>query len=789
MITRRAALLLGLSLFAAAAPAMDPDEQLLFANGLYRRGLHDLAAPEFQTLLDSPAAAALHDLAAFRLGECLRQTGRTNEAAAAFDRVIEEFPASSFRPRALFRRAELDEQAGRLADAARRYEALLAEQPSADIAAAGQYHLALTLDGLDRAKDAEKNLKALLKRDPDSSYADYARLALAGLLERRGAKPSTIAPLFATVAERATTPTLGAEAAARAGLLAYRTGEHTEAARWLADLAARFPDSPWIARTRLEAGWSFLLDGQPAPARAAADLGLAQAEADDRPLWRYLRANIARRSSDPATALTDYEALLSEAPDHELAPSAALEAAVIAAAAAQPERALALADRIIADPERGASARWIRAAALRSLGRADEAAAAYRALLEEQPDAERAPEAAYQLALLAEEAGDLPAAASAFAALADRYPAAPLAADAAMAAASVHLRLGEPAAAAGHLERLLADHPDHAARDEARLALARIRIDLDQPVPAAAILQPVLDAATNRALRAQAHYLRGVLFEQEELFAESEFHYLRALGLKPPAELARSIQHRRVTVLQRQGKNDEAAELLNKLIADGEAQQIPSPLLDWLTRWNLEAGQPTEALAAARRLAESGDTPGWRQIGHHLAGTAARTLGKPAVAIAAFTAAAADGLPTRETADAHFQLGQLALEDQRPADAITAFTEAAARADPDRALDLRARAYLQLGIAHEALDQWAEASRFYLSVSVLFDDPAVTPEALYRAAGALHAREQNGERDRLLAELRNHYPDSDWATRAAERWPPPPAPEPSAAPTPGATAP
>ena len=176
-----AALLIALSL-AGPSVAMDAEERLLFANGLYRRALYDLAIPEFQALRDDPVATNLHDLATFRIGECQRLLGLTNEAAAAYEQVVTIHPNSAFAHRAAFRRAELDWLAGRQKDAMKKFQQLIALNPEPDLEAASLYHLGLCQIGLDRTDDAEKNLRRMVTTHPDSPYADYARLALADVL-------------------------------------------------------------------------------------------------------------------------------------------------------------------------------------------------------------------------------------------------------------------------------------------------------------------------------------------------------------------------------------------------------------------------------------------------------------------------------------------------------------------------------------------------------------------------------------------------------------------------------
>jgi len=755
----------------SAVLAMNSEEKLLFANGLYRRGLFELAIPEYQMLMTNESARPMHDLAAFRLGECYRGLDRPEEASAAYDRVVEQFPESQFLHRAAFRRAELDWQKGMLKDGAGRFEKVLELKPPADIEAAALYYLGLCQAGIDQFDAAEKNWRRMLQYYDRSPYADYVRLALAGLLEHQKGSDQETAGLYLKVIDDPETPALGAEATAKAGLLAYRNRKMDEASRYFAQLGEKYSGDEWNIRIRLESSWAFLLDGKIDEARSLAATGLADAKKQERPNWLYLMANIERNAESFAAAKKYYDEFLAAAPKHESAAAAAYEACGMAYQQAEYERVLELSVLAASDRKKELPILWMKAGALKELGRLEEAVTAYEQIVHDHPDSDRAPSAAYQLALFAEQKNDYAAAAKKFEEVAETYQKSPVAADALMAAASAYMRDKKTERAISSWKKLAAQYPDYAMLDEAYMGLARAGVELNRNEDAVKSLQSLITVYTNSRFLAEAHYLRGSLYENDAQFEEAEFHYLRAISLKPAPSLVKQIQHRRVAVLQRQGRNEDAANLMNKLLAEDNESHLPSPLLEWLARWNLENKKAAQAETAALRLAETGESPGWKQVGSFIAGIAALEQNKQEKAIEAFRTAAGYELNTRETAEAYFQLGEIALEKKKFEDAIGFYAQAAEQATSDSVMDIRARSYLKLGISYEAMENWTEASRYYLSGGVLFDDPALTPESLYRAAGALHAQLKNDERARVVTELRERYPDSEWTKRANERWP------------------
>ena len=154
----------------------------------------------------------------------------------------------------------------------------------------------------------------------------------------------------------------------------------------------------------------------------------------------------------------------------------------------------------------------------------------------------------------------------------------------------------------------------------------------------------------------------------------------------------------------------------------------------------------------------------WRVIGWYVRGTAARGAGDDVVAAEAFDTCL--GLPGEspekvqaacERADLAFAAGDLAMAARR-------YGEAAEWASSDAMLDLRARSYFGLGRVAESREDWADAARRFMSVGILFDDPALTPEALYRAAEAFGRSGKPAEQGKALDELKERYPESEWAS-------------------------
>jgi TolA-binding protein len=401
----------------------------------------------------------------------------------------------------------------------------------------------------------------------------------------------------------------------------------------------------------------------------------------------------------------------------------------------------------------------------RALTNREQAAAFYARLAAEYPQDERAPLAALQAARLDQDRGAAAEAAQRYRDLAARFPKSEAAPEALLAAGYCRAALRQHDEASKDWKTLADQFPTFGKRPEALFRLAQAQVELKQDDPARATLTNLLAGAVPPAFTADANYLMAVLQERAGAADPAEVYYRKALAASPAPSVVEEIQYRRVSVLQKLGKNAEAAEALQSLVSTAAAPRVPLPLLDWLARWQLQENRAAQADAAATALALHGTNDAWRQTGWYLAGRARQAAGQWAEARQAYEKAAALNVATREGVEAAFHLGEVAFAAKDYPGSSTWYARAAELAAADDFLPVRARSYLGLGRAARAVQNWDEAARFFLSTGLLFDHPEVTPEALWGAAEALGKLGRAAERDQTLAELKQRFPDSEWAKK------------------------
>ena len=748
--------LLPILLFALAAgpaSAVTAPDQLRLADGLFARGMYELALREYTSSVDQPGVTNL-EVVLYRMAESQRELGRKDEAGLSYARVVTGFPQSVYAQRSALRLAERAVAEARFAEAAALLKAPAEGDLEPALRPAWRYHRALAERQAGRPSAAEPVYRRLIKEDADSPYAPFARLELAELVQARDPTAPEIMALLEAVADGPGPSKLAGQAAERLAAHLYERKEFAASAAAYADLLKQDP----ARRSALwqHAAWAHFQAGQWTET-------LAALEGHDEPEALYMRANSLRQLDQVDKARASYAQLIKDHPGHALAETARYESAVLALRAKDFTAARQLASQVTPTPAWAADLLWVQAESARGAGQAEEAVAFYDQLVREQPKSDKVPAARFQAARLQQEAGQWEDASTRYRALAGAPAGHDLAAEALFASAYARVQLKQLPEAIQDWTRLIKDYPKFRALDEALYGRAQAESELGQAAAGRSSLDRLLKDYPKSKFAPEAHYLLGTLLEQDDKWEGAEFHYRVAARSNPDGALARRIEFRRVAVLQRQGRNDEAAAALNTLLAQPAAGQgVPPALLDWLARWNLQQKLWPEAERAA--VALSGQGGAWVALGWYQAGRAREELGQLDPARVAYRQAMGEGT-TREAVDAAYRLGLLADRAGDGAEARRALTKAAERAASEELSDLRARSYLALGELAEREGQLEEAARTFLSVALLYEDNELTPQALYRTAGVLQKLGRTAEREQTLRELHDRYPESTWAKR------------------------
>lgn len=760
------------SLLAAwCVQAAEPGEQMQFADGLYTRGLYDLAIKEYVQIVSTAPTFEHMDQVLYRIGECYRMLKQAAPADLFYKRTIREYAQSPYAAKAEYRRAELFVANNQYADAAGLFAALIERKPPEDVLAGAWYNLGFCRARLDQGAEAEKAYREVLAKFPTAPYASLAALELAERRRAAGAGAEELRGFYEAALKHPASPEVGAEAALRLADLAFRAGDYAASSLAYERLLRAYAASPQAAASRLQAMWSYYHTGRFADGLALATAALKEPEPpahmDE---YLYLMAHFQRQLLDAAAASETYTRLLREFPESPLAATAAYEKALMAFKAGDFKGAVEQAAAIVPPTDAmREDLHWLLAESYTALNDQPHAIQYYRLIVDAAGDARRAPDALYRLGRLLQDRKDWAEASAMFRRLAEKFPKNELAAQALYASGFCQAKLDQFREAVIDWTRLLTDAPTSPLAEEAGFQKALAELRLERDAQARDTLQKWIAAYPASPRLPEARFWRSRLLEKANELEAAVAELRLALDAKPEPEWTRKIKYQLAGLLQKQEKWDECAALLQELLGTASREEFPPELLRWLAEFQLGKAQAPAAAAAAEALAAR--TPGqesWQQVAFFLIGEAARAQGKIENALQAYEKAVLGKPVTMERVAASCALADIHLQEKRMEQALAAYTQAAEWAADPKLAGLKARALLGIGLAQEALQRTDQALRGYLAVSILYDDPERTPEAMYRAWTLMASMKKDAERAALFEEMKQRYPESPWTKKVSD---------------------
>lgn len=342
--------------------------------GLLSRGLHELAAGEFEKFLrDNPG----HDKSAtahYALGVCFTQMGRHDDAAASLERVV-GVKGFEFAPDALLLRGQCAAAMGENEAAMKWYERVVKEhadtapaEPAALMLGEAQYRagqlkasqdvlerfvvrwpksesrpraelfLALCEAGRNEYAAASARLRSLRELAPAGPYAAQATLIEAQCRSRIGERTAALA-LYEAAAQSAET-SVAAEALLGVGQLRREAGDRRGAVIALDQLLDRHASHSAAHLGRIERARVYLEEKQPRDAKKLLDVqtgGFPESLRDDAAFWA---ARCEAESGEHLAAVTRLSRAILEFPISPLAPDMRYDLAGELLAVEQPDRAI-----------------------------------------------------------------------------------------------------------------------------------------------------------------------------------------------------------------------------------------------------------------------------------------------------------------------------------------------------------------------------------------------------------------------------------------------------------------
>lgn len=753
--------------FAVGAAGLPESERLQFADGLYARAMYDLAVEEYLGFLDDHPQSASADVAYFRLGECYRRLKRTKDAEQAYRTVFVKYPHSDYRLKAGYKRADLFMERQQYEAAIDLFGVVLKEKPPPEIASACLYFTAEALVNTKRSDEAVPILEGIVSDYPEERFCSYALLKLGGIHATTKNDHDKGLSFFTQAAAKATTDRTRAEALFQIAELHFRRKAYEQSAQHYRKLLTEYPDDQRSIEAGIQASWAAHYAGlyTEALTRAVKALdpgteGSSTGGGSEREEWLYLKANCERQLMKNENAVATYIRLIDEHPGSRFIGAARYEKALTFYRMGLLRKAVDEAGDLELEGELRKDVYWLLAESYSALKEEERAIQFYRLLARHYPDSDAACDATYRLAHHLKTKGDNKEAARHYHLVAEKFPARELAPQALFAAAMCMLQDDLQAEAARDWSNLIERYPKSPLVEKAMYQKAMCEIRLGRDTAALASLRVLLKRFPATSFTADARYWEGMLLMQEEQLADASEAFGAALGASPRKELARDAEFYLGVVLHESGKVDEAVERFLPLLSSPDRSKFTPQLLVWLAEHLSESERYEESIKAAGVLLELNGEPQWQQMGWGLAGRSHAAKGDKDRAREAFTKCLEAKAHTRFAGESALRLGEFALETGAVSNAAKYFTQAASLASDESLLGVRARAYAGLARTAKADGDIETATRYFMTVAILYDDAELVPVCLYEAAQAFTELEQPESAQKALDELLSRYPDS-----------------------------
>jgi TolA-binding protein len=743
-----------------------PDRrQLGYANALFTRKLYDLAIPEYQKYLDDYPGGAGRANAYFSLGECYRNLSKPSSARTNFQRVLNDYGESEFAGPAAYALAEIAFTQKDYATALPLFHRSAAKSKESAVALSARYFEARCLEVLDHKDEACDIYQQVAEAKGPNPYREDARQTAASIAFARGRKSDALRQYEALANETQKAP-LKAEATVRAGLIALDLLQSdkgkmdkgmSEKAMALLQKGRSLPEAGrWRALAQVGILRLQYQTGQYVQLLADYKKVQQQVPEEARAEVMLFAANSQRQLGHTAEAEAIYHEIIEKYPNREEAKDARFQR-LINVYNSDPSTLPPEVDEFLTTnptAERADQAKLFKAEALYKQQNYPRAAPIFSELRASQLSPKLRAEAAYQLGSCYLQMKDVAGIVEAFGFFVQAFPDSPLATSAFARRAETYESDKNYDAALSDWNMLLTKYPGAREREEALQHKALILGQQQNPKGMSETFRQLLKEFPKSPAASIAHYYIGKsAFELKDYKTA-----LAALNTARQLDKDRYYVPATVRIISSYfGLHDRAAVTreVDGFLAANAAGTIPAEILEWL---GIEYYNEKNYAAAEKYLGVLGkiDNPPVKPDFWFYLGDAAAKQQKFDESENAFGKYLQTATDPAGKAKVLLALGAVKIAAHKPDDAQK-IAEQIMTLQPEGRVNAEAR--LLSGDVQFERGHFEDAGKAFMGVALLYDDPAITPRALQKAALAYRRAGKPDEADRVAKQLREKYPN------------------------------
>lgn len=739
----------------SAVSASSPDQiQLDFANGFYARKLYDSAAPEYEKYLGVYANAPDRQAALFRLGECYRATGNLAGAKTAYQTLVTTFSIGDFVGPAAYRLADLFYTEKNFSAALTYFRKASVRVKDPAVALASKYYSARCLENLKSPAEARIIYEDILSTKGDNPFREASRSSLGQILIGLGRKEEALKQFVALQTE-ASKPEIKVEAIVKSGLLRIELGQAEKGALDLKNALKSPAIGAW--RPLAEVGLLRVLyeTGKYQQLLETYESASKNFPAETKPEVQLLAANSKRQLGDHAGAREIYEQVAKEFPDSVYEKEAAYERLVSLYNSDDANLAKEVDDYLARNVEPGKRDQvlLLKAESLFKQQRYAEAAPAYGALAHSQLAANLRAEAQFKLGWCSMQVKDNERALAAFNDFLSENPQHKLVPSALVQRGVAQQQSKNLKAALQDFSEVIARFPQARERELALQQKALILGQQQDNAGMAETFQRLLKDFPKSPAAAQANYWIGWAAFEAKDYKAAIAPLLEARQIDKEQFFDRATLRLMLAHYYLEDRTALAADV-ESYLRGAPKGKVPAEILRWLGTAFLnehddEAAEKYLVLLTQREGDFQADD--WLNLGR--AQLHAHQFAEASKSLQTYLASTTQALP-RATGLLALGEAQLGLGQY---DEAQKFIDEACTLQGEGKVNAQGR--MLSGDIAAARGDREQASKIYRGISVIIDDPEITPRALEKAWEVLKKSGAEPEAAKVLNELQTRYPE------------------------------
>ncbi|HWL54674.1 MAG TPA: tetratricopeptide repeat protein [Chthoniobacteraceae bacterium] len=736
---------------ASSAPA--DQVQFSYANHYYARKDYFRAIAEFERYLSLQGTAADRQAALFRLAESYRQTGSYNSARKNYENLIFTYQTGDFIGPASYRLAELCYQQEDYSAAVTFFRKASVWLKDPTIVLSAQFFAARSLERLKFESEAIQAYEEVITHGGENPFREAAQLALVELYTKAQRRNQALRILDA-LREGTAKPAIKAEATARIGILLLELNENAEALKEL-QAALKMPEiGAW--REISEIGLLRILYNQGKYQEVVDTYDKSEKKFSKTAMPEVLLVvgNSYRQLDKADKAGEFYDRIATDYGDTPYAAESQYERLVTLYSSDSPKLIEEIDAYLEANPEEGPKRDQLvlmKAEAYYKTKRYVAAAPVYASLRESSLSPALKAETLFKLGWCQVYIGDHPAAIQSFTEFLNEYPTNKLTPAALAQRGFCYEKMRNYTAALHDFDEIIRTHRKAKEREFALQHKALILGQQDESRGMMEAFERLLKEYPESHAAGQAHYWIGLTAYQARDYRKAVEMLSKARSLDKEFN-EKSTLHIIAALRHLEDRKALAAEIDQA----GPKTKLDPELLRWLGTESLKAGEAGQATRYLTRLTESEKADAvipedWLNLGR--AQTQNQEWEKAEASITHYLSLATEPVPQAD--------GYLALADAQIGHGRFDQALQSARRVQDLQPEgrLNALGKMRAGDVAKARNDFDGAAKLFLSVSILYEDPVITPQALEKAYLCFKKSGDQEKAAKTLNDLQTRYPE------------------------------